>query len=292
MSEPLVGPTSHSYISQRLRLHYVDWGNPDAPPLLLVHGGRDHCRNWDWVAEALRHDYHIIAPDLRGHGDSEWMLGGGYVLPDFIYDIAQLVHQNELAPVNIVSHSLGGIISLAFTGLFPEKVRRVVAIEGLGLSPKREASLKEQASHERMQTWVEELRANSARQPRRYPSLREAWERMQEANPHLTPEQARHLTVHGVNRNEDGTYSWKFDNYTRVNAPHGLSPSRIRELWGRIDCPTLLVRGSESWASDPAIDGRLELFNSAHSVNIDAAGHWVHHDQLDEFLGHVRSFLK
>ena len=115
---------------------------------------------------------------------------------------------------------------------------------------------------------------------------------MQEANPHLTPEQARHLTVHGVNRNEDGTYSWKFDNYTRVNALHGLSPSRIRELWGRIDCPTLLVRGSESWASDPAIDGRLEFFNSAHSVNIDAAGHWVHHDQLDEFLGHVRSFLK
>ncbi|HMI91336.1 MAG TPA: hypothetical protein VK509_08230, partial [Polyangiales bacterium] len=61
------GPASHSYFSQRLRLHYVDWGNEGAPPLLLVHGNRDHCRNWDWVAEALRDDYHIIAPDLRGH---------------------------------------------------------------------------------------------------------------------------------------------------------------------------------------------------------------------------------
>ena len=61
------GPTSHSYFSQRLRLHYVDWGNPDAPPVLLVHGGRDHCRNWDWVARALRKNYHVIAVDLRGH---------------------------------------------------------------------------------------------------------------------------------------------------------------------------------------------------------------------------------
>ena len=63
------GPTSHFYFSQRLRLHYVDWGNEGAPPLVLVHGGRDHCRNWDWVAARLRDRYHVIAPDLRGHGD-------------------------------------------------------------------------------------------------------------------------------------------------------------------------------------------------------------------------------
>ena len=65
-----LGPTSHTYFSQRLRLHYTDWGNPDAPPMILIHGGRDHCRNWDWVAQELRDDWHIIAPDLRGHGDS------------------------------------------------------------------------------------------------------------------------------------------------------------------------------------------------------------------------------
>ena len=91
------GPTSHSYISQRLRLHYVDWGNPAAPPLLLVHGGRDHCRNWDWVAQELRKDYHVIAPDLRGHGDSQWITGGTYNTNDYVYDIAQLIHQLDLA---------------------------------------------------------------------------------------------------------------------------------------------------------------------------------------------------
>ena len=97
------GPTSRHYYSQRLRLHYVDWGNPDAPPLLLVHGGRDHCRNWDWVAESLRHDWHIICPDLRGHGDSQWSPDGNYAMSSYIYDIDQLIHQQGLAPVTIVA---------------------------------------------------------------------------------------------------------------------------------------------------------------------------------------------
>jgi pimeloyl-ACP methyl ester carboxylesterase len=135
------GPTSHSYFSQRLRLHYVDWGNPGAPPLLLIHGGRDHCRNWDWVAQELRDDYHIIAPDLRGHGDSQWLIGGSlHAWTDYVYDIAQLIHQTKLKPVTIVGHSLGGAISLRYTGIYPETVRKLVAIEGLGLSPKRSPS--------------------------------------------------------------------------------------------------------------------------------------------------------
>ena len=87
------GPTSRHFISQRLRMHYVDWGNPDAPPLLLVHGGRDHCRNWDWVAQALRRDWHVICPDLRGHGDSQWSPDGNYSMSAYIYDLAQLIHQ-------------------------------------------------------------------------------------------------------------------------------------------------------------------------------------------------------
>ena len=104
------GPTSHIYFSQRLRLHYVDWGNHDAPPLLLVHGGRDHCRNWDWVANALKSDYHIIAPDLRGHGDSQWLVGGAYTTLDYVYDIGQLLRQTGLDEVTVVGHSMGGSV--------------------------------------------------------------------------------------------------------------------------------------------------------------------------------------
>ena len=74
------GPTSHSFVSQRLRLHYNDWGNAGAPPLLLQHGGRDHSRSWDWVARELRRDWRVIAPDLRGHGDSAWSPNGTYAM--------------------------------------------------------------------------------------------------------------------------------------------------------------------------------------------------------------------
>src|SRR5260370_7104116 len=81
------GPTSRVYFSQRLRLHYVDWGNSGAPPLLLVHGGRDHCRNWDWVATPLRRAWHVLAPDLRGHGASQWSPHGNYTIARFLYHL-------------------------------------------------------------------------------------------------------------------------------------------------------------------------------------------------------------
>ncbi|MEM7254711.1 MAG: alpha/beta hydrolase [Pseudomonadota bacterium] len=284
------GPTSHIYFSQRLRLHYVDWGNAGAPPLLLVHGGRDHCRNWDWVAEALRDDYHIIAPDLRGHGDSQWLLGGTYTLTDYVYDIAQLLHQTKLTPVAIIGHSLGGGISLHYSGLYPETVTKLVAIEGMGRPPSMRKH-DQRPAHERLTTWVEKMRGISGRVPRRYASVEDAFSRMQTENPHLSPEQARHLTVHGVNQNEDGTFSWKFDNYVRADAASRLSGRDTIALWQRISCPTLLIRGTESWASDPAEDGRAAHFQDVESVNIEGAGHWVHHDRVDEFLTLVRRFL-
>ena len=288
---PLPGPASHSYFSQRLRLHYVDWGNPEAPPLLLLHGGRDHCRNWDWVAQALRHDYHIIAPDLRGHGDSQWMIGGSYSISEYVYDIAQLLHQTKLTPVSIIGHSLGGAISLRYAGSFPENVVKLVAIEGLGWPPDVVAKRAGRSPQQRLTKWVDGLRKLSARTPRKYPNLEEAFHRMQDENPHLTPEQARHLTVHGANQNEDGTYSWKFDNYTRATPPFGMGPRDGAELWSNIDCPTLLMRGLDSWASDPVEDGRAKHFQNARCANISDAGHWVHHDQLDEFLKEVKVFF-
>jgi pimeloyl-ACP methyl ester carboxylesterase len=289
--DDMPGPTSRIYFSQRLRLHYVDWGNPTAPPLLLVHGGQDHCRNWDWVAAQLRHDWHIIAPDLRGHGNSEWSQDGAYGMSNHVYDLAQLIHQQELAPVTIVAHSLGGNIALRYTGLYPENVRKLVAIEGLGPSPKMMAERSGKSIDDRLRKWIELTRGLAGRLPRRYATIEEAFKRMQEENRHLSPERARHLTQHGVNQNEDGTYSWKFDNYVRVWPPTDLSQAEIEQLWQRITCPTLLVYGKESWASNPDTDGRAQHFKTARTVSFDGAGHWVHHDKLDEFLALMRDFL-
>lgn len=291
MTDRMPGPTSHTYFSQRLRLHFVDWANPGKPPLLLIHGGRDHCRNWDWVAAALRDEWHIIAPDLRGHGDSQWSADGSYSIAGYIYDLAQLIHQQHLAPVTIIAHSLGGNIALRYAGIYPETVARLVAIEGLGPSPQRLAEREAPTIAERMDQWILEQRRLAGRLPRRYASIEDAFRRMQEENPHLSAEQARHLTIHGANQNEDGTYSWKFDNYVRAWPPYDMRGRDIQLLWSRIICPTLLLYGKESWAGNPAEDGRAEHFRHATVAGIDRAGHWLHHDRLDEFLRVVRQFL-
>lgn len=287
----LHGPITNSFISQRLRLNYVDWGNPDAPPLLLIHGGRDHARSWDWVAEELRHDWHVIAPDLRGHGDSSWSPDGNYEMSAFVYDIAQLVHQLNLAPVTIVSHSMGGNIAIRYTGLYPENVRKLVAIEGLGLSPAMQAERDALGIQKRFRQWIEDKRNAAGRTPKRYPNIEAAYERMKSENAYLTDEQARHLTVHGISRNEDGTWSWKFDNYLNIWAMFDMPREDLLALWHAITCPVLMLYGEKSWASNPEKDGRIEHFPTAKVVEYENAGHWLHHDQFDRFMADVKAFL-
>jgi len=288
----MTGPTSHNYFSQGLRLHYVDWGNAAAPPLLLIHGGRDHCRNWDWVAERMRDRYHVIAPDLRGHGDSAWAVGANYTEINYIYDIAQLVHQKQMAPVTILSHSLGGSIALLYSGLFPEAVKKVVAIEGLGPSPQMRERMREKTIEQRLREWITARREMAGRTARKYATLEDAIARMQEENKRLSDEQARHLTLHGAVQNEDGTFSWKFDNFVRMGGgPGGLGIEDQQHIWSCITAPVLLFRGTESWASDPVADGRIAVFRDASLVNVEGAGHWVHHDRLDVFMENVDAFL-
>lgn len=287
----LHGPITNSFISQRLRLNYVDWGNSDAPPLLLVHGGRDHARSWDWVAEELRHDWHIIAPDLRGHGDSSWSPDGNYEMSAFVYDLAQLIHQLGLAPVSIIAHSMGGNIATRYAGIFPENVRKLVNIEGLGLSPKMQAERDAIGIQKRFRQWIEDKRNAAGRTPKRYPTIEAAYDRMKAENSYLTDEQARHLTVHGISRNEDGTWSWKFDNYLNIWAIFDMPREDLLSIWQSITCPMLLLYGEKSWASNPEKDGRIEHFPTAKVIEYENAGHWLHHDQFDRFMADVKAFL-
>src|SRR4051794_5580893 len=130
-------PAARFYQSQGLRLHYSDWGNASAPPLLLIHGGLDHSRSWDHVARALRTSFHVIAPDLRGHGDSDWATGSSYSLADHVYDLTCLVKSAGLANAAIVGHSMGGMVSLTYAGAFPEQVSRLVVLDGVTNFPTR-----------------------------------------------------------------------------------------------------------------------------------------------------------
>lgn len=295
MPTALPAPTSHSFISQRTRLHYLDWGNPAAPLLVLQHGGRDHAHSWDWVARELAPDWHVIAPDLRGHGDSAWSPDGAYFTPYFIYDFAQLIDQltdqHGAAQVSIIAHSLGGNIATRYTGLYPEKVRRLVNIEGLGAPPQILAARATQTADETWREFLHNRRSTATRQPKRYTSIDEAFARMRAENGHLSAEQARHLTIHGIARNEDGTFSWKFDNYVHSWLPMDIPEADQIALWARITCPVLLLHGAKSWASNPATDGRATHFRDAKVVSFAESGHWSHHDQFEDFMREVKAFL-
>ena len=137
MDAAIDAPQSRYYHSQGLRLHFTDWGNPQAPPLLLVHGGLDHSRSWDHLARALRRNFHVVAPDLRGHGDSEWATGSSYSLADHVYDLTGLVKAAGFENVSIVGHSMGGMVSLTYAGAFPQRVSRLVVLDGVTNYPAR-----------------------------------------------------------------------------------------------------------------------------------------------------------
>jgi len=279
-------PSDGFYESQGLRLHYADWGNETAPPLVLIHGGLDHCRNWDAIARALQPHFHIVAPDLRGHGDSEWAKGSSYGLSDNVVDLACLLRVAGLKDAALVGHSMGGMVAQAYAGTYPDRVSRLAVLDGTFLSTSQPAPIAEQMSR-----WIDQLERISQYEPTSFKTIEEAAQRLSRRNKRLTPELALHLARHGVRQGEDGLYRWKFDHYQRARAPYRLSPDDYIALWSRISCPTLLMWGSESFLPDPQASGLLAHFKQAEMMKISGAGHWLHHDRLDEVLTVLRRFL-
>ena len=277
-------PSDRFYVSQGLRLHYADWGNDTAPRLILLHGGRDHCRSWDWIARALQPHFHVIAPDLRGHGDSDWATGSSYSLADHVYDLTHLVDAGRESIV--VGHSFGGMISMAFAGTFPERVAKLVVLDGAFLPDASSDPI-----HVQMTKWMAQLDKISTMKARPYRTIEDAAERMSAHNRRLIREQALHLARHAVRANADGTFRWKYDPHQRARAPYRLTKDDYIGLWSRIACPTLLLVASESFVSNPGKAGLLKHFRHAELKVIADAGHWLHHDKLDEVLATLRSFL-
>ena len=280
-------PVSHFFYSDRLKLQFWDWGTEGKPALILVHGGLDHARNWDWVAKALREDFHVYALDLRGHGNSAWAPGALYSIAEHILDLSSMADVINQFPVRIIGHSLGAITTLLYAGVYPERVAKVVAIEGLGL-PLQEARF---SAPERIRRWIEKVRAAENRTQHSYPNLEAAVARMKEANPFLSDEVAEHLTLHGTNWNADGSIIWKFDNYARLFPPYGANLQEAAEILRQITCPVLLFWGRQSFAKDPDTDPLAQEIAHRRVVKVDQAGHWLHHDQLDIFLRETKKFM-
>jgi pimeloyl-ACP methyl ester carboxylesterase len=282
-------PTSHFYASQGIKIHYLDWGNKDAPTLLLLHGTRDHARSWDWTARALRDRWHVVALDLRGHGDSAWSPDGAYLLPYHLLDLVELVERLGPAPVTMVAHSFGGSVASRYAGIYPDRVHKIVFVDSLGPAPDTLENWDKEGPVNRSRNWIAQRRDEGQMQGRRLASIEDGAARMRKTNKQLTPEQAYHLAKHGLRKFEDG-YGWKFDPRVSMFAPEDFAVSGSA-YWQEITAPVLLLHGAKSWTTDPAKDGRAAFFKDPRCVTFEDAGHWIHHDALDEFLRLLNEFL-
>jgi pimeloyl-ACP methyl ester carboxylesterase len=282
-------PISHFFYSDRLKLQFWDYGKNGSPSLVLVHGGLDHARSWDWVARSLCEHYHVYALDLRGHGNSAWAPGAAYTVAEHVLDLSALLDIINDFPIRLVGHSLGGVIVLHYSGVYPDRVSKAVSIEGIGFPAGHRVH---GPASQRLRTWIENVRDIEKRRQHPYPSLEAAIARMQQANPHLSDEVARHLTLHGTNWDPDGSLVWKFDNYVRAISPYGHDLQDAVELYGQITSPTLIFWGLESFAPVPENDPRVNVIPNHRIVKVPKAGHWVHHDRLDLFLKETAAFLQ
>ncbi|MBR9836072.1 MAG: alpha/beta hydrolase [Alphaproteobacteria bacterium] len=148
-----------------------------------------------------------------------------------------------------------------------------------------------EAADDRLRRWIDQRRDLSERRPRVMANQAEAEARMRNAFNHLSDEQISHLTRTGLRHNDDGSVSWAYDPAGMGRSPSDIPHHEFQAMWSQITCPTWLVYGKDSWASDPSKDGRAAHFQNATVSIIENAGHWLHHDQFEDFIAQLDAFL-
>lgn len=261
-----------------LRFHYLEWGDPAAPPLVLLHGFAGHARSWDHVAEPLADRFRILALDQRGHGDSDRAPDGDYTVRTMADDLTRLADALCPGRFRLVGLSMGGRISIAYAAAHPGRVERLVLVDiGPEVAPEGLA---------RIRTTVSNV-------PEEIESEAEAYRLLRVAAPRYAEPLLRHRLRHSFNRLPRGKLAWKYDKVLRDQTRQGTRD--IPDLWpdlARITCPTLIVRGAESDVLSPEIAKRmLETLKEGRLVEIPEAGHTVPGDQPDAFIKAIRAFL-
>ncbi len=257
--------------------------------MILIHGFRDHCRTWDFfVTEllAIAPRLRVVAPDCRGHGDSGWVGAGGYYhFFDYLLDLDFLVTNLGGSAVSLVGHSMGGTIACMYAGTYPERVSKLVLLEGLGPPGMLFADAPLRAAR-----WLGQVPA--VRDGIGYAKRREAMERLRQSYPRLTEARARHLVRHGMRRTDEGVWQWKFDPLHRTTAPQPFYLEQFREFLGRVACPSVVVQGGESEHRVRGdLNERLGMLASATLATVPNAGHMIQQDNPEVLARILAPFL-
>lgn len=278
--------------SQGLALHYLEWGEPVGEPIVLVHGFLDQAHSWQFFVDALvkrsRRPLCLVAPDCRGHGDSGWVGAGGYYhFPDYVYDLDCVITAMDLTRFHLIGHSMGGTISFLYAGTFPERLSKLVLIEGVG-PPGMDFT----DAPPRMAGWIREMRDRGRSHFREYSSLAAGANQLQQTNPRLKKEFAFDLARAGMKQNEKGKWVWKFDPLHRTASPQPFYAAQALEFFRRIACPVLIVDGKESRQTRRTDkQQRYDAIEDRRHATIGNAGHMVHQDNPEQLAEVVASFL-
>ena len=272
------------------RRHLLEWGRPGAPLVLLQHGLRDHAASWSWIATALKDRYHVVAPDLRGHGDSDWPGAGGYALSAFLLDLSLIAGQEGWREINLVGHSLGGHILLRFAAVHPELCRSLVSIEGIELPVVWKQRRDPAPFDARLRDWVEAYATRHRRPARGYLDLPAATARMVAAFPEFDADTLARLTATGSIEEPGHGLRWKYDPACSPRPPEDQHGTDLDDLLAAVRCPALLAYGDASWIDQPP-PARLALIRHHHLARFPGASHWLHHQSREDFCDLVARFL-
>ena len=275
-----------------LRYHVRTWGNPEAPKIFMLHGWMDVSASFQFVVDELRSDWHVLAPDWRGFGLTDWSAADCYWYPDYLADLDVLIASlHPDGPINLVGHSMGGNIACVYAGVRPGRVARLINLEGLGM---RDSDALE--APKRYAQWLDDL--NKPQRLRTYKSYDDLSLRLRESNPRLDPERARFLAQHWGMPAADGSIALRGDPvHKRVN-PVLYRGAEVAACLRQIAAPVLWVEGelTDMFAkfrlSREEIDARRREIPSCVAKTVAGAGHMMHHDRpeaiaamIDDFLG-------
>jgi pimeloyl-ACP methyl ester carboxylesterase len=273
-----------------LRYHVREWGSAGATPLFLLHGWMDVAASFQFLVDSFSRDWHVIAPDWRGFGLSEWR-PEGYWFPDYYADLEALLDLYQPgAPVFLVGHSMGGVVASMYSGIRPDRVARLVSMEGLGLARHAPGQ-----APVRYAQWLDQLHEPSSFRP--YRSLDEVAARLRKTNPRLTEQRAAFLALHWAKRRDNGEFVLLSDPVHKTVNPYLFRIDEAIACWRRVTAPVLLVSGKLS-----EIPGRMKdtpeqlaerkgAFRDRREIELDDAGHMMHHDQPERLAPLIEQFL-
>ena len=288
-------PSRSEFLTIRgLRTHVRHWGRPGSPKLFMAHGWMDMSASFQFVVDALQGDWHVIAHDWRGFGLSERSGSDTYWFPDYFADLeAILDHYAPDEAVNLLGHSMGGNIVSVYAGVRPERIAKLINLEGFGLP----ATRPEQAPG-RYARWLDEVKAPPVM--RGYASLEEVAARLQKTNPRLPADRAAFLAQHWAAQNDRGEWEILGDPAHKMTGPLLYQVEEVLACWRRITAPVLWVEAEHTdmwrWMGPKEearheVDRRLAQLANVTPRMMAEAGHMLHHDQPEVLAQMIEEFL-